>query len=286
MTLYFDTKIEFLDVDAVSTISSWHPNEPLFAVASYSQERGGSVTIFADTGEPQRDVTYPVHATSQATALCWHPEKALLATGWEHGEIHVWFAGHREFASVSGPHKAAIVLLEFSEQGGRMVTADAMGLVTGWRCDGQYQFLTMFSHDLREVLLLICFRRTVESEVREEMANLAKAAVAGDENALDTLTNWRPRTAARGHSTVRDNHCFYACTQGGVVYYINQGGSCSEVTKSGPHQPAIVQMLWHPKKAGIRTSDSLSTCRQPITCATPLFSLMLANSIYIVDGNT
>ncbi|XP_002003645.2 intraflagellar transport protein 140 homolog [Drosophila mojavensis] len=251
MTLYFDTKIEFLDSDAVSTISSWHPNEPLFAVASYSQERGGSVTIFADTGEPQRDVTYPVHATSQATAMCWHPEKALLATGWEHGDIHVWFAGHREFASVSGPHKAAIVLLEFSEQGGRMVTADAMGLVTGWRCDGQYQFLTMFSHDLREVLLLVCFRRTVESEVREEMASLAKAAVAGDENALDTLTNWRPRTAARGHSGVRDNHCFYACTQGGVAYYINQGGSCSEVLKGGPHQPCIMQMLWHPKKDAV-----------------------------------
>ncbi|BFF95614.1 intraflagellar transport protein 140 homolog [Drosophila madeirensis] len=252
MTLYFDTKIEFLDSDAVSTISSWHPNEPLFAVASFSPDRGGSVTIFADTGEPQRDVTYPVHATSQATALCWHPEKALLASGWEHGDIHVWFAGHREFASVNAPHKAAIVLLQFSEQGGRMVTADAMGLVTGWRCDGQYQFLTMFSHDLREVLLLVCFRRTVESEVREEMANLAKAAVAGDENALDTLTNWRPRTAARGltHSGVRDNHCFYACTQGGVVYYINQGGACVEVMKCGS-LPPIVQMLWHPKKDAV-----------------------------------
>ncbi|XP_016956746.1 intraflagellar transport protein 140 homolog [Drosophila biarmipes] len=252
MTLYFDTKIEFLDSDAVSTISSWHPSEPLFAVASFSPERGGSVTIFADTGEPQRDVTYPVHASSQATALCWHPEKALLASGWEHGDIHVWFAGHREFASVNAPHKAAIVLLQFSEQGGRMVTADAMGLVTGWRCDGQYQFLTMFSHDLREVLLLICFRRTVESEVREEMANLAKAAVAGDENALDTLTNWRPRTAARSmtHSGVRDNHCFYACTQGGVVYYINQGGACVEVMKCGS-LPPIVQMLWHPKKDAV-----------------------------------
>nr|NP_995608.1 reduced mechanoreceptor potential A, isoform B [Drosophila melanogaster]AAS64635.1 reduced mechanoreceptor potential A, isoform B [Drosophila melanogaster] len=252
MTLYFDTKIEFLDSDAVSTISSWHPSEPLFAVASFSPERGGSVTIFADTGEPQRDVTYPVHATSQATALCWHPEKALLASGWEHGDIHVWFAGHREFASVNAPHKAAIVLLQFSEQGGRMVTADAMGLVTGWRCDGQYQFLTMFSHDLREVLLLICFRLTVESEVREEMANLAKAAVAGDENALDTLTNWRPRTAARSmtHSGVRDNHCFYACTQGGVVYYINQGGACVEVMKCGS-LPPIVQMLWHPRKDAV-----------------------------------
>lgn len=49
MTLLFDTKVEFLDSDAVGTIGSWHPREPIFAVASYSQERGGSVTVFGDT---------------------------------------------------------------------------------------------------------------------------------------------------------------------------------------------------------------------------------------------
>ncbi|XP_054730217.1 intraflagellar transport protein 140 homolog [Anastrepha obliqua] len=251
MTLYFDTKVEFLDSDAVSTIGNWHISEPLFAVASYSQERGGSITIFTDSGEPQRDVTYPVHPTSQVTALAWHPEKVLLATGWENGDIHVWFAGHREFASVHGPHKAPILLLDFSEQGGRMVTADAKGLLTGWRCDGQYQFLTMFSHDLRDVLLHITFRRTIESEVREEMANLAKAAVAGDDAALDTLTNWRPRTAARSmtHAGVKDNHCFYVGTQNGVMYYINQGGTCTEVLKN--NTVPIMQMLWHPKKDAV-----------------------------------
>lgn len=180
--------------------------------------------------------------------MAWHPEKLLLATGWENGDIHVWFAGHREFASVHGPHKAAITLLSFSEKGGRMVTADSMGLLTGWRCDGQYQFLTMFSHDLRENLLHITFRKMIESEIREEMVNLAKAAVAGDENALDTLTNWRPRTAARNltHSVVKDNHCFYVATQSGVVYYINQGGTCTEVLKNCA--VSIRQMLWHPKK--------------------------------------
>lgn len=26
-------------------------------------------------GEPLRDVTFPVHTISQATALCWHPER-------------------------------------------------------------------------------------------------------------------------------------------------------------------------------------------------------------------
>lgn len=49
MTLYFDTKVQFLDSDAISTISVWHPIENLFAVASYSQERGGFVTLFDDT---------------------------------------------------------------------------------------------------------------------------------------------------------------------------------------------------------------------------------------------
>lgn len=73
-----------------------------------------------------RDVTYPVHPISQATALCWHPEKRLLVTGWENGEIHSWFNNNREFSSIQGPHKVPIILLEFSEQGGRMVTADSV----------------------------------------------------------------------------------------------------------------------------------------------------------------
>ncbi|XP_013113218.2 intraflagellar transport protein 140 homolog [Stomoxys calcitrans] len=251
MTLLFDTKVEFLDSDAVGTIGSWHFREPIFAVASYSQERGGSVTVFTDTGEPQRDVTYPMHPTSQCTAMAWHPERILLVSCWENGDIHVWFNGHREFASVSGPHKAAIILIEFSEQGGRMVTADTMGLLTGWRCDGQYQFLTMFSHDLRDVLSLITFRRTICSELREEMVNLAKAAVAGDETALDTLTNWRPRTAVRTatHNDIKDNYCFFVCTQVGHMYYINQGGTCTEVLANST--VSITQMLWHPKKDAV-----------------------------------
>lgn len=49
MTLYFDTKVQFLDAEAVSTIGAWHSKEPIFAIASYSQDQGGSVTIFDDS---------------------------------------------------------------------------------------------------------------------------------------------------------------------------------------------------------------------------------------------
>ncbi|XP_062537441.1 intraflagellar transport protein 140 homolog [Armigeres subalbatus] len=251
MTLYFDSKVQFLDSEAISTVSCWHPNESIFAVASYSNERGGSVTIFDDTGIPLRNVTYPVHSTSQATVLTWHPEKKILLSGWENGEIHAWFEGKRDFTTINGPHKSPIVLLEFSEKGGRVITADAMGVLTGWRYDGHGQFLTMFNHDLRDPLLHITFRKSIESASNRELTSLAKAAVAGDEAALDTLTTWRPRTAVRnlGHTTLQDNFCFYACTQTGVLYYINQTGTCTEIVR-GDSIP-IIQILWHPRQDSI-----------------------------------
>jgi intraflagellar transport protein 140 len=49
MTLFLDTKVQFLDAETISTIVVFHPNEPLFAVAGFGENRGGSVTIFDDT---------------------------------------------------------------------------------------------------------------------------------------------------------------------------------------------------------------------------------------------
>lgn len=123
-----------------------------------------------------------------------------------------------------------------------------MGILIGWRCDNQGQFLTMFTHDLRDTILNVTFRRTVASVVTMELNSLAKAAVAGDEAALDTLTNWRPRTAARNlsHAGVKDNHCFYVGTQNGLIYYLNQSGTCTEVLRS--ENTAMTQVLWHPKR--------------------------------------
>lgn len=110
----------------------------------------------------------------------------------------------------------------------------------------------MFSHDLRDPLLHITFRKTVESSSSTELMNLAKLAVAGDEVALDTLTNWRPKTAARNlsHAGVKDNHCFYVGSQSGVLFYINQSGTCVEVLRN---DSPIIQILFHPKREAIVT---------------------------------
>lgn len=53
MTLFFDTKVQFLESETISTIVVFHPNEALFAVAGFGESRGGSVTIFDDTVRSQ-----------------------------------------------------------------------------------------------------------------------------------------------------------------------------------------------------------------------------------------
>jgi len=59
---------------------------------------------------------------------------------------------------------------------------------------------------------------------------LAKAAVAGDERALDLFSSWRPRTAApTAIPTQQDNHAFYISTTNGIIYFVDTQGQCKEV---------------------------------------------------------
>ncbi|KAG5881951.1 hypothetical protein JTB14_020515 [Gonioctena quinquepunctata] len=92
-------------------------------------------------GEPVKDVNYPVHRSYQVTALCWHPEKTLLVSGWENGELKVWSSPEKEFINVVGSHRAPITLLEFSEKGGRLVSCDSFGSVIGWKIDNKGEIL-------------------------------------------------------------------------------------------------------------------------------------------------
>lgn len=78
-------------------------------------------------GEPLNDVNFPYHAVSQVTALTWHPERHILASGWENAELKVW-TGDKEFQHVATPHLGPITILEFSEKGGRLVSCDTVSL--------------------------------------------------------------------------------------------------------------------------------------------------------------
>ncbi|EFA08985.1 Intraflagellar transport protein 140 homolog-like Protein [Tribolium castaneum] len=248
MTLYFENPVSFPEPGSISLNGVWHPNSALLAVASFSQDKGGYVTIFDELGEPLSDINYPVHRSFQVTALAWHPERHVLATGWENGEFKIW-NGEKDFALIGGPHKAPITLLEFSEKGGRLVSCDSAGSLVGWKVvDSQAQTVMVFHLDLKESITHLTFRITIKPHPDFDVEGLAKAAVNGDERALDLFSNWRPKTTARKFRVQEgsDNLSFYVGTQVGSIYYVNSGGSCMEVlnTEGVP----LSYIVHHPSK--------------------------------------
>ncbi|KAL1494371.1 hypothetical protein ABEB36_009980 [Hypothenemus hampei] len=232
MTLYMENAVHFPENGSISINALWHPNVSLLAVASFSQDKGGYVIIFDELGESIRDVNFPVHRSYQVTALAWHPERTFLVSGWENGELKVWNGSDKEFISLVSLHKTPINLLEFSDKGGRLVSCDSAGYIIGWKTDPKGEINMVFHLDLnKETFTHLIFRLSVKAQTDFDVEGLAKAAVNGDQNALDMFSNWRPKTTARRFRIQdgSDNFCFFIASQQGSVYYVNSSGACSEV---------------------------------------------------------
>ncbi|XP_001122512.3 intraflagellar transport protein 140 homolog [Apis mellifera] len=251
MSLYFDTRVQNPETASISIHAIWHVNYPLLAVAAYSQDKGGFITIYDDQGEPTQDVESPRHSVAQVTALGWHPERRWLAAGWENGELRIWpgDTGSTEFNLVVTPHRDPIIILQWSQHGGRLVSADSAGSIVGWKIDSRGQLLMMFHHELKDSFVQIVFK-TIPPKSITDINGLAKAAIGGDERALDIFSSWRPRTAAPTTIiTQKDNHAFYIGTTSGVIFFVDNQGQCTEILNTNG---AAIQLILHHQ-----TRDSL-----------------------------
>ncbi|XP_069684990.1 intraflagellar transport protein 140 homolog [Periplaneta americana] len=249
MSLYFDSKVQSPDPGCINIHLEWHEQHPLLAVSSYSQDKGGFVTIYDELGEPLSDVIWPQHPVSQVTALAWHPTKKLLVTGWENGEVKAW-AGDTEFTSVQSVHQAPITILQWSTLGGRLVSGDTGGSLVGSKVDSRGQILADFHHELKDPLTHIAFRRNPKRSAQGlDINGLAKAAVAGDERALDLFSAWRPRTAGQRfsmHPGQGDNLCFYVGALSGALFYFSETGTCTEILNT--EGTILKKILYHEHK--------------------------------------
>ena len=107
-------------------------------------------------------------------------------------------------------HQAAVALIKWSAYGKRLITADRTGSVIGWRIDPQKQLAVIFHHELKDELRGLVFCSSPEEipsnphgpEHQQlngdlDISGLARAAVAGDETALDLFTSWNTNNNRR-----------------------------------------------------------------------------------------
>lgn len=125
------------------------------------------------------------------------------------------------------------------------------GSLVGWKIDSKGHIVTAYHHDFKETITHLTFCLTIKNHSKYDIEGLAKAAVNGDEHALDMFSNWRPKTTARKYRATNgvDNHCFYVGTQNGCVYYLNQAGECTEVLNTDG--TGLTAIMHHPSKDAI-----------------------------------
>ncbi|CAL8282296.1 unnamed protein product [Merluccius merluccius] len=223
MAVYFDHRIEAPPSSGAPSQLAWHPGHPVLAVASSSSTSGGNVDLYLQQGEFVESC-HMERPDQQATVLRWHPMKPVLALGWESGEVLLLSHPSGEQNSLPNMHAAPITLLEWSCSGSRLVTGDQMGVLAVWKLDarGRLQGKHLVKHDYTKALSCCIFSAPPPGE---DMAVLARAAVSGDERALDQFTWGREGKGLK--SSLQEGLVFYVSTVDGKVHSVDERGRTS-----------------------------------------------------------
>ncbi|XP_073409706.1 intraflagellar transport protein 140 homolog [Dendrobates tinctorius] len=218
MAVYFDHRVETPNATASPSLISWHNLHTLLAVGSVSTTSGGCVDVYGELGDHVSGSH--VERPDQPTLLSWHPTKRLLAVGWPLGEVFILNEADKEQYAVPASHSAEISLLEWSSNS-RLISGDLNGLLVMWRLDqrGRVQGAPLLKLDYHKPLTHCLFKPLAPEE---DMAQLAKAAVSGDEKALD-MFNWKMKAAAQ------QEFSFFLSTGDGSIHWINEQAKSTQI---------------------------------------------------------
>ncbi|XP_052768007.1 intraflagellar transport protein 140 homolog [Mya arenaria] len=245
MAVYFDHRLD-TERSGINTDVSWFSGNPLLAVTSYSDETGGSVNLFLDEGEKLLNVK--LHRSCAVTSTSWHPTKRIIAVGFENGELLIWNNADHELFEGLPLHKHAITVMHWSSNGSRLISGDKSGVVMVWKADskGRLQQNPLHQHHCQEPLAQVIFKPVPPPDPATDITQLAKAAVSGDESALDMFT-WKKGKAAKSTTTfgAQESLSFFVGGATGGVYFVSETGSCNLAFKA---ESAILKLLYYEEK--------------------------------------
>ncbi|XP_064457702.1 intraflagellar transport protein 140 homolog [Ornithodoros turicata] len=242
MSVFLDLKIDETGSETTKCAIAWHRLHPILAVAVFDHQTGeGAVQLYAEDGS-ELEADIPRKQSVRASTIAWHPKQRFLAIGWENGEVCVWNDHGHELHEPHAQHKRAASGLRWSDGGNRIVSVDSVGTCIGWKVDARGALSTVFFHELRDSLTDIAFRSQIK---KGELSRLARAAVEGDEDALNIFSDWSAVNKNRSDVQPTDAHDFYVGSLTGVVYFVGENGSCGDVLQM---DGGVTRLLHYPEK--------------------------------------